>query len=66
MKAYITFLWKNYQFGAFLIVIQIKKIIVALYSFCHKLFDNNYKATIGVDFEVERFDILGLPFHLQM
>ncbi|CAL1688742.1 unnamed protein product [Lasius platythorax] len=34
--------------------------------FCHKLFDNNYKATIGVDFEVERFDILGLPFHLQI
>ncbi|XP_019695777.1 ras-related protein Rab-34 isoform X3 [Harpegnathos saltator] len=34
--------------------------------FCHKLFDNNYKATIGVDFEVERFDILGVPFHLQI
>ncbi|KAH0952132.1 hypothetical protein HN011_010906 [Eciton burchellii] len=34
--------------------------------FCHKRFDNNYKATIGVDFEVERFDILGVPFHLQI
>ncbi|XP_076235683.1 ras-related protein Rab-34 [Calliopsis andreniformis] len=34
--------------------------------FCHKVFDNNYKATIGVDFEVERFDILGIPFHLQI
>ncbi|CAL7941887.1 unnamed protein product [Xylocopa violacea] len=34
--------------------------------FCHKVFDNNYKATIGVDFEVERFDILGVPFHLQI
>ncbi|XP_029051841.1 ras-related protein Rab-34 isoform X1 [Osmia bicornis bicornis] len=34
--------------------------------FCHKIFDNNYKATIGVDFEVERFDILGIPFHLQI
>ncbi|XP_020296837.1 ras-related protein Rab-34-like [Pseudomyrmex gracilis] len=34
--------------------------------FCHKLFDNNYKATIGVDFEVERFDILGVPFYLQI
>lgn len=45
---------------------MVKQIIVTLYSFCHKLFDNNYKATIGVDFEVERFDILGLPFHLQM
>lgn len=45
---------------------MVKQIILILYSFCHKLFDNNYKATIGVDFEVERFDILGLPFHLQM
>ncbi|KAG9431485.1 ras-related protein Rab-34-like isoform X1 [Apis mellifera carnica] len=34
--------------------------------FCHKIFDNNYKATIGVDFEVEKFDILGVPFHLQI
>ncbi|XP_015190063.1 PREDICTED: ras-related protein Rab-34 [Polistes dominula] len=34
--------------------------------FCHKLFDNNYKATIGVDFEVERFDVLGVPFYLQI
>ncbi|XP_063983335.1 ras-related protein Rab-36 [Diachasmimorpha longicaudata] len=34
--------------------------------FCHKKFDNNYKATIGVDFEVERFDILGVPFNLQI
>ncbi|XP_046615578.1 ras-related protein Rab-34 [Neodiprion virginianus] len=34
--------------------------------FCHKLFDNNYKATIGVDFEVERFDVLGVPYNLQI
>ncbi|KAJ8681589.1 hypothetical protein QAD02_017381 [Eretmocerus hayati] len=34
--------------------------------FCHKSFDTNYKATIGVDFEVERFDILGVPFNLQI
>ncbi|XP_012255858.2 ras-related protein Rab-34 isoform X2 [Athalia rosae] len=34
--------------------------------FCHKHFDNNYKATIGVDFEVERFDILGIPYNLQI
>ncbi|OAD55582.1 Ras-related protein Rab-34 [Eufriesea mexicana] len=27
--------------------------------FCHKIFDNNYKATIGVDFEVERWDTAG-------
>ncbi|XP_047500590.1 ras-related protein Rab-34 [Penaeus vannamei] len=34
--------------------------------FCHQVFDSNYKATIGVDFEVERFDILGIPFNLQI
>ncbi|XP_064085807.1 ras-related protein Rab-34-like [Macrobrachium nipponense] len=34
--------------------------------FCHQIFDSNYKATIGVDFEVERFDILGVPYNLQI
>lgn len=34
--------------------------------FCHEVFDSNYKATIGVDFEVERFDILQTPFNLQI
>ncbi|XP_051161411.1 ras-related protein Rab-34-like [Leptopilina boulardi] len=34
--------------------------------FCHKSFNNNYKATIGVDFEVEKFDILGVPFNMQI
>ncbi|XP_033224319.1 NADPH--cytochrome P450 reductase isoform X5 [Belonocnema kinseyi] len=34
--------------------------------FCHKSFNKNYKATIGVDFEVEKFDILGVPFHMQI
>lgn len=34
--------------------------------FCKKAFDKDYKATIGVDFEVERFEILGSPFTLQM
>ena len=29
-------------------------------------FDNNYKATIGVDFEIEQFKILSLPFNLQI
>ncbi|CAF1598279.1 unnamed protein product [Rotaria magnacalcarata] len=33
---------------------------------CHKTFDRNYKATIGVDFEVERFSILGIPVSLQI
>uniref|UniRef100_A0A3Q2DG46 RAB34, member RAS oncogene family b n=1 Tax=Cyprinodon variegatus TaxID=28743 RepID=A0A3Q2DG46_CYPVA len=28
-------------------------------------FDKNYKATIGVDFEMERFEVLGVPFSLQ-
>nr|XP_002122116.1 ras-related protein Rab-34 [Ciona intestinalis] len=34
--------------------------------FCKKAFDKDYKATIGVDFEVERFEILNTPFTLQM
>jgi len=34
--------------------------------FVHQCFSNNYKATIGVDFEVERFDILDMPFNLQI
>ncbi|XP_043911110.1 ras-related protein Rab-34 [Protopterus annectens] len=34
--------------------------------FCKDTFDKNYKATIGVDFEVERFEILGVPFSLQL
>ena len=34
--------------------------------FCYNLFDSNYKTTIGVDFEVERFDVLQVPFNLQM
>jgi len=52
------------QFGSF--ELMTVRCTIALRSFCHRLFDNNYKATIGVDFEVERFDILGVPFHLQM
>ncbi|XP_054287543.1 ras-related protein Rab-34-like [Macrosteles quadrilineatus] len=34
--------------------------------FCHNAYDNDYKTTIGVDFEVERFDILNTPFSLQI
>ncbi|XP_047660428.1 ras-related protein Rab-36 isoform X1 [Tachysurus fulvidraco] len=34
--------------------------------FCKDAFDRDYKATIGVDFEIERFEICGLPFSLQM
>ena len=34
--------------------------------FCKEAFDHDYKATIGVDFEVERFEILNAPFTLQM
>ncbi len=29
-------------------------------------FDTNYKATIGVDFEIEQFKILSMPFNLQI
>ncbi|XP_030638209.1 ras-related protein Rab-34 [Chanos chanos] len=34
--------------------------------FCRDAFDKNYKATIGVDFEMERFEVLGVPFSLQL
>ncbi|XP_064652900.1 ras-related protein Rab-34-like isoform X2 [Lineus longissimus] len=34
--------------------------------FCHDVFDRDYKATIGVDFEVEKFSILSMPFNLQI
>ncbi|XP_071790622.1 ras-related protein Rab-34-like [Asterias amurensis] len=37
-----------------------------VHRFCHECFDRDYKATIGVDFEVERFDILSVPFNLQI
>ncbi|XP_075423993.1 ras-related protein Rab-36 [Ascaphus truei] len=34
--------------------------------FCKDAFDRDYKATIGVDFEIERFEISGIPFNLQI
>ncbi|NXX18510.1 RAB36 protein, partial [Podargus strigoides] len=34
--------------------------------FCKDNFDRDYKATIGVDFEIERFDIIGVPYSLQI
>nr|XP_060641207.1 ras-related protein Rab-36 isoform X2 [Anolis sagrei ordinatus] len=34
--------------------------------FCKNAFDRSYKATIGVDFEIERFEVLGIPYSLQI
>ncbi|XP_053095983.1 ras-related protein Rab-34 isoform X2 [Pangasianodon hypophthalmus] len=34
--------------------------------FCRDTYEKGYKATIGVDFEMERFEILGVPFSLQL
>ena len=34
--------------------------------YCRDIFERNYKTTIGVDFEVEKYKILGVPFHMQM
>lgn len=34
--------------------------------YCRNLFDRDYKATIGVDFEVERFMILDQEFNMQI
>lgn len=36
------------------------------HRFCKNVFDRDYKATIGVDFEIERFEISGIPYSLQM
>ena len=36
------------------------------FRLCYNAFDRNYKTTIGVDFEVERFLILGVPISLQI
>lgn len=36
------------------------------FRFVRNAYDNDYKATIGVDFEVERFKILDQDFNLQM
>ncbi|RDD46545.1 Ras-related protein Rab-36 [Trichoplax sp. H2] len=35
-------------------------------KYCHRVFDKDYKATIGVDFEVEDFVIKGSNFQLQI
>ncbi|XP_068455891.1 ras-related protein Rab-36 isoform X2 [Clinocottus analis] len=34
--------------------------------FCKDVFESDYKATIGVDFEIERFEVSGVPFSLQI
>ncbi|XP_072443201.1 ras-related protein Rab-36 isoform X1 [Chiloscyllium punctatum] len=34
--------------------------------FCKNVFDRDYKATIGVDFEIERFEVGGIPYNLQI
>lgn len=34
--------------------------------FCHDVFNRDYKATIGVDFEVEKFSVLSIPFTFQI
>ena len=34
--------------------------------FGYNVFTNNYKATIGVDFDVQKFTILNIPFNLQV
>ena len=35
-------------------------------KFVKDYFNNDYRATIGVDFEVEQFKILSLPFNIQI
>uniref|UniRef100_S4RIU7 Ras-related protein Rab-36 n=1 Tax=Petromyzon marinus TaxID=7757 RepID=S4RIU7_PETMA len=60
----------------YLYVLKISKVVVVgdlavgktclINRFCKDTFDRDYKATIGVDFEVERFEICGVPFSLQI
>lgn len=40
--------------------------VIVASRFCKDSFDRTYKATIGVDFEMERFEVLGVPFNLQL
>ncbi|XP_068419646.1 ras-related protein Rab-36 isoform X3 [Eschrichtius robustus] len=37
-----------------------------IHRFCKNVFNRDYKATIGVDFEMERFEVAGIPFSLQI
>ncbi|KAM9622959.1 ras-related protein Rab-36 [Trichechus inunguis] len=37
-----------------------------IHRFCKNIFDHDYKATIGVDFEIARFEIAGVPYSLQI
>ena len=39
---------------------------VLVSRYCQHVFESHYKNTIGVDFEVERYKILGQPFCLQL
>eukprot|EP00731_Ephydatia_muelleri_P022557 Em0015g140a len=34
--------------------------------YCRNMFERNYKTTIGVDFEVEKYNVLGVPFNVQL
>lgn len=45
---------------------KVKGLLFSPTRFCKDTFDKNYKATIGVDFEMERFEVLGVPFSLQL
>jgi len=40
--------------------------VLVYHRFCKDVFERDYKATIGVDFEIERFELSGLPYSLQM
>ncbi|XP_051693037.1 ras-related protein Rab-36 isoform X2 [Oryctolagus cuniculus] len=56
--------------------LQLSKVVVVgdlyvgktslIHRFCKNMFDRDYKATIGVDFEIERFEVAGVPYSLQI
>lgn len=41
-------------------------IFICAHRFCFDKFAEKYKATIGVDFEIENFNVLGQSFTLEM
>ena len=61
--SYCSFLDSGYAISFIFFCICI---IMIYFRFCHDAFDRDYKATIGVDFEVEKFSVLSTPFTLQM
>lgn len=64
----VAWLFLFFNSDLFLSICTLLSICISNFAsrFCKDVFDKNYKATIGVDFEMERFEVLGVPFSLQL